>query len=313
MQSNNFIIENYLLTHWKVTVFSKSDGRVEIPQNIIKQVGWKDQKYIHVGFIPGKLYLSKTDAFEFGINYLGEIKVSDRRVRIRSNFLRRCNFIHKPLNLVIADDYIILTLDNRNADSVGEIRDLIDGFSEIQKKKFINIIMQDFKVKPLSPELILLDEKKPLTFRQLGLPFRFSGFWSDRRNEIVLYNGKNRIPFTSVLYIIPGIEKMSNNQYKIGYLLLDSFTYSELVALINLGHVKTDRDIIFCTGVDYYKICNNPPNDIDRSIINKTKGMFDDKEGFLNKCFNTTNDDIELKFAGEITKQKLIGSHVESL
>lgn len=334
MYSKDFIIENYILTHSKTFAFPKADGRVEVPQQIVNQAGWKKEKYIHVGFVPGELYLSKTNNFESYVTYLGKMVINDGRIRIYAGYLKKCGFAGKSLSMVIANGHIIVRLDNTNPQSGVEIKEFVRGLSDEQKDKLSGIILQTFRqqeqppkvksgdklnlpkqkeprkdgTKVYNPELLLLDVGKPVVFTPVNMPVRFPGFWSTKHKEVVLlHKSVEKVPVAPTpLYVIPGIEKLSGGSFRVGYLLLDSKVYADLVHNIKIGRIKDNRDIIFwydSPSFCKFKFFNNPPASLNPELVGQAKTMCSNPAVFLIDTFRTVYACDDLDEMPTLTKQ----------
>ncbi len=331
---NAFIIEKYLSTSGTI-LYPKADGRVEVSQKIINKMGWVNQKYIHVGSFPGEIYLSGSNNFKTMVNYLGKIKVSGGRIRIHAAFLKKCGFIDKPISVIISGDNIIARLNNTGPESVNKIKEFIHGFSENQEQQIFNFIIQDFaevappiekpkkvipkkvipkKVIPKKvipkPELLLLNERNVSTLRFMGLPKRFLGFWSKKYNEVVVFKQDSPLPYHSnSLYLIPAIDKLAGGTFKIGYLLLNSKTYSTLIQSINIDEYNyKERDIIFWPNhYDYsrFRVYSNPPTKINHEINNKAEEIFLNAKNFLYETFRTVSSIANLTDMPALTKQNV--------
>lgn len=142
------VLLDFLITERGIVSFPKSDGRIEVPQNMIKTIGWNKCKVIFIKKIPSGLLLTNISSVRDII--IGKITVSCGRVRIPAKILRSVGLNNKNIILTCEDNCIIARANNvklrRN------IAELLDSFCDSCKcnlEKLVNVILnnvEEFKV-----------------------------------------------------------------------------------------------------------------------------------------------------------------------
>lgn len=314
------VLLDFLITERGVISSPKSDGRIEIPQNIIKTMGWNKHKTIFVKKIPSGLLLTDKD-----INTnMGKIVVSYGRVRIPFKILKSVGLNGKKINLTCEDGNVVIKASNTELRK--NIIELLDGFCdhcEDRLKKVVNFILgnvEELTIKkeeftphknatfcgsPLiiktpknnkkEPCLFLLD-KNELVFRPIGMPFRFPGYYLKLKNELTLYRNFENFTSPNIFYLIPGIKVSTRS---IGFLLINEQIYGNIVYIQGNEHTNFDRDLIFIYrpfSSAMYKVYRNPPlPNINENEINFAKQVCNDPKSFLEKIFRyIEQDDINL-------------------
>ena len=108
---NNERIKESKITNWDDDSKPKSDGRVEVPKTIIKQIGWDNSKIIFISNNGDHLILSNNRTE----NIIGKTIVSYGRVRIPAGILRSTDLYRKELFFTIENNNLrVQTYSNGN-------------------------------------------------------------------------------------------------------------------------------------------------------------------------------------------------------
>lgn len=102
---------SYLLSHRRgIHSKPKRDGRVEIPQGIVRLMGWKDGDMLGANSgVGGSLFLFKVTGIASGLEMLGLTSVSMGRVRIPKAILRAAS-IDGPVVVVPDSDLLAVVV-----------------------------------------------------------------------------------------------------------------------------------------------------------------------------------------------------------
>jgi len=129
------VLLDFLITKRGIVSFPKSDGRIEIPQTIVKMMGWDKCNEIYIKKSPSGLLLTSTTSVR---GLVGKVVVSCGRVRIPAKILRSSNLENKKIVLAIKQDYVIARSDNRKDKE--EITELLNGFCSHCKQRLEQIV-----------------------------------------------------------------------------------------------------------------------------------------------------------------------------
>jgi len=282
------IIKNFLFPKYQYELSPNLDGRFEIPQWIVNKMEFGD--IIHIGYNYNEIYLSNTKVDNE--KYLGTIsKNRCGRVRIYVGYLKECDLFNKKLYLSFRKhpktDEEFIVLNGGLEDN--EFNKLISSFNEEQLEMF-SCFVQGKKVElKEQPELILLTENKPQTFKFIGAPYRFFGKWSNDAKNIILV--EEDIKFT--LYLIPVIERIKGS-FRFGFLLLGKTLVSCLSNRISKKVLDINKEIIFFYNRGEFSFYNNPPTDLNIEILNKAKRICSMPSKFLLEKFGKNYFDLEI-------------------
>lgn len=100
-------VTNYLIGQQGTISHPKSDGRVEIPQPLIKKLGWDKKQTAYIKFYNGEL-LVYTKKIEDSSKNIWISRITNGRIRIPVSVLRSANLNNKPLYLAIGGENIIV-------------------------------------------------------------------------------------------------------------------------------------------------------------------------------------------------------------
>jgi hypothetical protein len=283
----------------------KSDGRIEVPRLLIKEMGWEERgtAFFHRATDAIWLYTSYADSKEIsaGSELLGQIAVSSGRIRVPLNILNKMGFYGQSFAIAKENDH--LSIQPYNCDRGEELDKFIDTLGPLQLRMLSNFICgkpvdtdTEHMVRPkLRANPIFLANKANTVFRAIGLPFRFHGLYIPETKEIVTSTNDNR-EYCSVFHGIPGIRRDSKGNV-IGFLIVNDTTYgSILAALQNTG--KRDADVEFLFMYDpmsdsKYKAYVNPPSSIFDCDLDIARTLCTDVNGFMNRIFRRLDNNPE--------------------
>jgi len=100
-----------------IIVNPKKDGRVEIPQSIVKIMGWEFHNKLYAYKNKDELILS-FEKKSFG-ELLGTLKVSNKRIRVPSTFLKKTG-LKNDISISCKLDSIILKIEYTNIDEIAK-------------------------------------------------------------------------------------------------------------------------------------------------------------------------------------------------
>lgn len=243
----------------------KSDGRIEIPQAVVKHLGWNLLKEINYESDIGRICLFENES-------KASIKVADGRIRLSLNLLKKAEINNRELCLVInSDGFVIYPKLNFEG-----MIDFVSSLNEVQVKNLSSILMGQ-EVKDDKAELILPDS--PMVFKITGGPYVFPAE-RDGKNIFFKEGGEE-------FFLVPGIQiKKNDNRY--GFLVLSKETF-KLVKNIVLNAKKDFVEIIllydsFVAGG--FKVYNNPPTELPNEEIVKSQSVCKDPKKFIDENFN---------------------------
>jgi hypothetical protein len=269
-----------------VSVFPKADGRVEIPQFVVRAMGWEKTKKIYITneSVGVCIYANNVSNETIGVSFS-----SAGRLRIPAGALKKTNFFRKSLVFVIERNRVVA---RPRAESKDVREGLINLFSAFVPQKEIKEPAEEkHKEKVGEPELILLNTNKSTMFHPVNNPFQFMASFSNSRREIVFGSEEcNNFRF----FLIPGI-KRSGDSFQIGFLLLNSQTYSALaIKVISAG---LDKEFMFWPNQKEsggFMVVAHPPSSRNTNeIVELAKKICEDPKSILETHFrkmNTNND-----------------------
>lgn len=234
-----------------IVLSPKADGRLEIPQSIVRLFGWNNKSTIRISRQQIGLKLTTKELFEESY----ATKVSCGRVRIPAGIIKEFGFYQKQMLLFICNnDEVIIRpkIDECNLTSIinkidKEILDqlwlTLNGCSHneptvpliVNEKSVRNLTDSGDKIKP---QLFTLNTNAYFIFRIVGMAYRVAG--KSYGNVVTITrNG------TDKFYLIPGI-RVNDNSF--GFLLLDSDVFGFLSSLIREHRIEKtlySRNTIF--------------------------------------------------------------------
>lgn len=272
-----------------VSVFPKADGRVEIPQFVVHAMGWEriNKVYITIEDIGVCVYTNNE-----GLNTAGFTLVSGGRIRIPASILKKTIFFKKPLMFVIERNRVIA----RKRAELSEVEECLKNIFGDEEKCINTLACKSSTKKKLigKPELILLSMNHITIFRSVGFPFKFMASFNNTTREIVFSRPRHNI---FAFYLIPGIKRVNDNDFIIGFLLLNSRTHEQLCRKIKENGI--DREIMFYPGqteIGGFRVFTNAPNTkYSAELISRAEHMCGDPKNLLETHFrqvvqNRNND-----------------------
>jgi hypothetical protein len=279
---DSFDIITELLLGYGMSVLPKGDGRLEIPQHVVKMLGWSRKKELFFSLRAGFLVVSSRPQAD---THIGKVAVNMGRARVPLNILKAAGMNGDALMLVITDgeeivlrpfvvarDFLkslVAQLDSNIVASIAKIltvdRSVVyDGQAPLiveqshaskfttsgdrKKTDELSPALPDIGEKSGEkdgPFLILPNISECVVFRPVGLPFRFPGHWFHESCELV------RMAFFSTdatnFYLIPGIRRVKGgrvgDKYRFGFLLLNTALYGRVSLIVRAAQGKS-RDLI---------------------------------------------------------------------
>lgn len=303
----------------------KSDGRVEVPQLLIKQLGWKNGT-IYIKSLIGEITIYKKDAKENADN-IWEVGMRDGRIRIPNGLIKLANLSNKSVNMFICNEHIVV----RNSIRSNNALDFINSLDEKQTRLLYSLFAPEFDIDKVKiddneiinqagkqvikdieeqedkevmdslgvdvdvPTLIMLDMTEPTVFRIVGGPFTFPAVYLEKKKQIVLASKGSSDHYIKQMYIIPGIQ-IKRKALIYGFLLVQEETFEEIRHKI-LENKKDFPEIIlffdsFTRGG--FRVYINPPTDISNEYISNVQSICKEPLTFVKKMFEVEKRDDEV-------------------
>jgi hypothetical protein len=313
---------NYLIVQHGTISYPKSDGRVEIPQLLIKQLGWDKNNIAYIKFFNNEL-LIYSKHIEDNSKNIWIIHITNGRIRIPASILKNTKLNNKTLCLTISGKNIVVrskikfekvqlfidSLSNKQVELLcsvfipefeieknnideSEIINIVSKQTVKNKdQKFINSIQN---VETTSTELIMLDMVQPTVFKVVGDPFTFPAIWLKKNKEIVRPSRSISDNYIQQLYIIPGIHVQKTDQ-RVGFLLVQEETFLNIKNKI-VKNKKDFPEIIlwydpFVSG--NFKVYINPPTDFGIDKIKIAQDLCSNPIKFIKQSFRIEEFDDE--------------------
>lgn len=317
------VILDFFYTGYGVIAHPKSDGRVEVPQQFIKLMGWDKCDTLYMSYENGaEFYISNDLQFHCEDPVQIEAAVSNGRVRVPAGFLRKIEMCDKPLSFVAGDELGVVRVNNSHnrfrieefisslmPHDIEELALLVSGegegdeYEEIvhaaEGKSEVKIPFGEVARVPIKrPHLILLQKVGSTVFRPVGNPYKFKGYWADK--EIVFAKDASETDPTT-LYLVPGIQrvKQEDGGFLFGFLLLDEKMFGKIRDRVVRGPSRDtaiDVEMIFmydCFTFGSFKIYENPPEALPEDILERAKSICSDPERFLLNTFKVVDSPPE--------------------
>lgn len=294
-------------------LYPKGDGRIEIPQGIVRLMGWKDKSVVSISMGEGCIFLADGDNVHVS-NLLGRVVVSMERVRIPMSMLRRIDggsrspvVVSPNLRssvLVVLPDVagrkhkIEAVLKDMGAGPCSRLLSLLMGQQpESQEEEGpAHPVEPAAPDAPAGPRLFLPDFAAPDVVRIVGSPFSFQSHWvpMDKGGAIVPH-----VDFGCVcrgtkaperLYLIPVIRR--KNKLETGYLLVRDDLRAKIGRVL-AGSNPTSFDLIFCYKpfVDgMFEVYKNPPEPLPPDVVEKAQEDCGDPNKFVAGTFAAASE-----------------------
>lgn len=215
----------------------RKDGRIEVPQIIVKKMGWN--KDVYISRFDGGLKLSP----KLGQSIIN-VKHSNGRIIIPKDILKNENVLFKRLRAEINGTSIkIMTEPQYYADLAESIVSAMDLDLAKHIIKSIYKKFPDLSFVKTDAELFLPNKENPICFRPVGLPYRFPAYYLNSK-LLKLANGSiktEKVP--ELFFIIPGIKKCGT-AYSIGFLLVNSKLHGRISYIVSKNGGVHNQDII---------------------------------------------------------------------
>jgi len=276
-----------------IIVNPKKDGRVEIPQSIVKIMGWEFHNKLYAYKNKDELILS-FEKKSFG-ELLGTLKVSNKRIRVPSTFLKKTG-LKNDISISCKLDSIILKIEYTNIDEIA--KKIADKLNDSQAIALLNVLKNRFpeniSIKGSSPVRLFLPETtNHLVFRPVDIPYRFSGYYL-LNNKIVYTNNINPTVKPDYFFLLPGIKRLKDRFYETGFLLVNERLYGRILFILSKANLKTPvgRDLIlWYDPIDVgpfgsFKVYTNPPEALPEEIVNRAREDCSNPQSFLENNFN---------------------------
>jgi len=283
----NEILTGLLISRCGIQALPKADGRVEIPQSLVKSIGWHKHQVVFISKKPGELIICG----QHSDDVICKTTISCGRIRIPAGALRSVGFENKPLLLMLGDGCIVVRIDCRGKES--DIKQVLGQIEPSNIKELSTLLLggnRQFE----KPKFFLLQRLRQLVARPIKPPFRFPGYLLSTK-ELVLFKTFNKVPQKPTMFyllpIIKMLEPTSKERYNFGFLLLTEENYGAVVEALRRASVnakKPNRSLIFLYrpfSLGMWSVYVNPPDDIPEEIVNKAVGICNNPEIFLRNYF----------------------------
>jgi len=306
------VILDFFYTGYGVIAHPKSDGRVEVPRQFVKLMGWDKCKTLYMSYEDGaEFYISNDSKFHCDDPVQIEVAVSDKRIRVPAGFLRKIGMCDKDLSFTAGDGLGIVKADNSHnrfaieafisslmPRDIKELGMLLSGEGSNEMISYVEAKIPFGEVARIPvkrrPRLILLRKIGSTVFRPIGNPYKFEGYWSGR--EIVFSRGDSEVT-PETLYLVPGIQRVKQEEggFIFGFLLLDEKMVGKIRDRIvhkNSSNTAVDVEMIFIyDGFTFgsFKIYTNPPDELPEDVLNKARETCSDPEKFLLSTFRVVD------------------------
>jgi len=275
------ILVNLLTSEHGIRVKPKRDGRVEVPQNLVKAVGWDKRQVVFISKEPGVLTLcgSRSNLT------IGKTKVSKGRVRIPAGILKSVEFIRKPLVLSLGKDYISARVCCE--DKIEDIKQVIGRIQQPDIEELSSILIG--KKEFVEPQLFLLQDG--LVVQPIRPPFKFFGYYLSTKE--VVYINPDETRKGDIFFLLPVIkfsQPQEAERFKLGFLLLNEYNYATTYKTLHRARVdcrNPNRSLIFLYRpftFGMWSVFINPPGDMPVDI-QKANNICKDPERFLRTFF----------------------------
>lgn len=134
-------VTNYLIGQQGTISHPKSDGRVEIPQLLIKKLGWDKKQTAYIKFYNDEL-LVYTKQIEDNSKNIWIYRITNGRIRIPVSVLRSANLNNKPLYLAIGGENIIIKSKTKSE----KIQSFISSLSPEQIKLLYSVFIPEYNI-----------------------------------------------------------------------------------------------------------------------------------------------------------------------
>lgn len=306
----------------EISVNPKSDGRIEIPKLWVKQLGFDKLRVVSISFSDGEFIVHKCSN-EYKDNEW-EVRVTDGRVRVPSSVLKLSNLIGKQLFLRINSE----SITGKSYSIYDKVARFFDTLTENQLQLWCSIFCPDFEIepnvsiseaqdeildsveqkaiddivgiedenalRPIGPELILLDMAQPTVFKITGGPYTFPAIWLEKDKEIVRpYKGSSD-RFIRQLYVIPGFQILKKVK-RIGFLLVQEEVFEQIRNKVLEAKKDFPEIILWYDSFVHgnFKVYLNPSTDVDTNIIHLAQTMCNSPMKFIEKNFRVEEfDDV---------------------
>jgi len=299
------ILISLMLTDFGISLYPKSDGRVEIPKYIVKNIGFVSSNMVYMSSdMCGNIYIStNSELLEDEISI--SVAISNGRLRIPSKFLKKIGLINKSL-VIVSDSHSILHLKADNSHNEEALELLLNELDDDKTSRLLDILsgkrvdnnyilnmdivrVSTNQTKLPKAKLFLLEgnEDKTFAFRPIGNPYKFRCCWVNRVPKLTK-DANNSV----ILYAIPGINRMKSGDNSSGFLIIDQITFGKICYVVNKKNSTTaiGKDLIFIfspkTKIGSFKVFENPNTDIDNKIIEEAKLICANPEKFLSNKFS---------------------------
>jgi hypothetical protein len=277
--NNRDILATYFIHQPGLILYPKADGRVEIPQFIVKGLEWDNISCVCVHMYPGELILSVKKNLCKASELLGKINVTKGRIRIPLGFLKKSGFEKRPVVLGAGSDGSLIIRPDRS-DVAEDIRKFIDNnLSENLTNDLASLLIGKPDDSGEASPILFLPAANSLCFRPIAAPYRFAGF--KLKNGELVTTSNHKSSYSRDFYLIPGI-KRSSGVFKPGFLL----TSEHLFSIINskIVHPINYDLIILNNGFDF-KVYRNPVEVLSQDIIKESEQICSNPGEFIKKFF----------------------------
>ena len=309
MVDRHATLANILARRDGTVAYPKNDGRIEIPQGIVRLMGWKDGSTLFVWRVDGGLSLREiapTDRCGFD-----KISISMGRARIPRSMLRMASMDAKIIVLapdltsgsVYARPYIL----NRRTELETALRELepkfLDHLHAILTDSAEDSTEAPVETEPAKdvaePKLFLPDFKRPTVIRVIGQPFSFAAHWvsepscGTKGGAIAAHRRYEECPYCDkkspeTMCLVPVVRRRYGKS-EAGYLLTHLVLKNQIARALKGGNpTECELTLIYSPYSDgSFKVFHNPtdgsvfPDEMTRIA----QELCDNPDGFLASVF----------------------------
>jgi hypothetical protein len=314
-------------------LYPKGDGRIEIPQGLVRLMGWRNKSIVRIGTCLRGLSLASDD---FPVpEPLGQVAVSMDRVRIPVSILRKAGINGKPGVTVTPDlNKPMLIVLPYMLDRVGSVATVLSEMGEATCAKLLAAIdgktvsarLREADAVPelvpgtepldsgTEPKLFFPSPFKPTVIRVIGQPFMFQAHWVATVGGGTFIVHKVECPLCKErgperLYLVPVIRRGAELE-QAGFLLAKE----ELRAVI--GRVLSGSNPSAFDLMLYYKpfaygmfeVFRKPPEPLVDGLVESAQEMCGDPDAFLESVFAEPDADAVAQRSPAVMVKSHFGS-----
>jgi hypothetical protein len=284
-----------------IVLYPKGDGRIEIPNAVVRLMGWRDKSKILIYRKPGCLVLSIDDC---GVP-ISRVAVSMGRVRIPMSILKSVSM--GRVSIIAAIDFPKSIVVRRNLEEPSRLADLEVILGEIGEDACARLmgildgnhqgvetrLAEVHQEQCAKPRLFLMDSKRPTIVRVVGPPFAFQAHWvtDGSLGKLVAHSDGCELCTLRAperLSLVPVIRRAGGLQTP-GFLLAQEELRSKMARQLS-GRNPVDFDLILYFAPFQDGMCSvhkAPPEAIPEDLVKSAQEVCSDPDRFVAESFGT--------------------------